>query len=378
MNNKNNKLRLFFVGDFYSKSIDHVRFSPELESVIRACDIAFCNFEAPIETEAMPIEKVGPSLSQSRNAPEFLEKKGFNIIRLANNHIADFGQEGISQTINSFQQSLLLGVGNFEQAYSLKIKKIGNQKIGFLAFSHYEFGVLDSYLDDETLGYAWINHPCVDNLIQESKKEVDLLILIAHAGVEDIELPLPEWRERYRSLINLGVDAIIGMHPHVPQGWELIDGKPVFYSLGNFCFDMYSDTPLWNNGLAVVLDCVDDKLVNFNVINLLNENGTIKVDNNSDINEHVRNLSVLLSDNALYISSIDNMILDLWNNVYERYLFIGTNGLTLKYGLKFFLKRLYGSFFRKKGMPLFLLNMFRCESHRWLVQRALILKNMIE
>ena len=46
-------------------------------------------------------------------------------------------------------------------------------------------------------------------------------------------------------------------------------------------------------------------------------------------------------------------------------------GLTMKYGMKFFLKRLYGTLFRKKGKPLFLLNIFRCESHRWLIQRAL-------
>ena len=49
--------------------------------------------------------------------------------------------------------------------------------------------------------------------------------------------------ERYKTFIHLGVDAVIGMHPHVPQGWELIDGKPIFYSLGNFYFDMHSDNP---------------------------------------------------------------------------------------------------------------------------------------
>lgn len=367
-------LRLLFVGDFYSNDIEKVSFSSELEREINASNIVFCNFEAPIKIDNIATQKVGPSLAQSVKAPDFLEKKGFNVIGLANNHVADFGQEGILRTMESFQHSLLLGVGTFEQAYSLKKVKIGENTIGFLAFCHYEFGILDNRDDNKTLGSAWINHPCVDSLIEESKKTVDLLILVAHAGVEDIDLPLPEWRERYKSFIHLGVDAVIGMHPHVPQGWELINGKPIFYSLGNFYFDMHSDIPMWNRGLGVVLEYKNNTIVNISILNLLNDDGVIRVDKCPEINEYVKSLSERISNGA-YMSSLNNLVLDLWDNVYEKYLFIGTNGLTLKYGLNFFLKRLYGALFRKKGMPLFLLNIFRCESHRWLIQRALDLKS---
>lgn len=96
----------------------------------------------------------------------------------------------------------------------------------------------------------------------------------------------------------------------------------------------------------------------------------VKIDERPEVNEYIEGLSKCLS-HELYMNSLNDLILDLWNNVYEKYLFIGTNGLTMKYGMKFFLKRLYGTLFRKKGKPLFLLNIFRCESHRWLIQRAL-------
>ena len=370
MSKEKKLLRLFFVGDFYSKNVERINFSSDLERIIDTSNIVFCNFEAPIKTDNIAAQKVGPSLFQSVNAPEFLEKKGFNVIGLANNHIADFGQKGILKTMESFQHSLLLGVGTFDQAYSLKKVEIEGTTIGFLAFSHYEFGILDNRVDNKTLGSAWINHPCIDDLIRESVKKVDILILIAHAGVEDIDLPLPEWRERYKTFIHLGVDAVIGMHPHVPQGWELIDGKPIFYSLGNFYFDMHSDNPQFYNGLGVLLDYKNNNIVDINVLNLLNDNGLVKIDERPEVNEYIEGLSKCLS-HELYMNSLNDLILDLWNNVYEKYLFVGTNGLTMKYGMKFFLKRLYGTLFRKKGKPLFLLNIFRCESHRWLIQRAL-------
>ena len=123
-----------------------------------------------------------------------------------------------------------------------------------------------------------------------------------------------------------------------------------------------------------MLEYKNNTIVNISILNLLNDDGVIRVDKCPEINEYVKSLSERIS-NGSYMSSLKNLVLDLWDNVYEKYLFIGTNGLTLKYGLNFFLKRLYGALFRKKGMPLFLLNIFRCESHRWLIQRALDLKS---
>lgn len=368
-------LRLFFAGDFYSQNIEAIHFSDELKQLIHQSDVAYCNFEAPVKTSAHPLAKVGPSLSQTDKAPAFLEENGFNVIGLANNHIADYGNEGIRQTIDSFQKVQLVGAGNFNQAYSLQTKQIGSRKIGFLAFSHYEFGILDNASDKETLGCAWINHPSVDDLIIKSKGEVDFLFVIVHAGVEDIALPLPEWRERYKQFIRLGADAIIGMHPHVPQGWEFVEGKPIFYSLGNFYFDMHSDTPYWNNGLAVVLEYDHSNQGRVRVLSLINKQGDIQIDESVHMNEYLQELCGILQNDRLYMDKINDLSLDLWNTVYEKYLFISTNRLSFKYGLKFFLKRLYGFLFRKKGMPLFLLNLFRCESHRWIIQRALVLNS---
>lgn len=61
--------------------------------------------------------------------------------------------------------------------------------------------------------------------------------MIAHAGLEDEDIPLPEWRERYRELIDVGCDVIIGGHTHMVQGCEIFKEKLICYSLGNFVFE---------------------------------------------------------------------------------------------------------------------------------------------
>ena len=63
-------------------------------------------------------------------------------------------------------------------------------------------------------------HPKVSSIIQTLKVNVDFLFLIVHAGVEYMDIPIPEIRNLYKSYIDLGADAIIASHPHVPQGYE--------------------------------------------------------------------------------------------------------------------------------------------------------------
>jgi poly-gamma-glutamate synthesis protein (capsule biosynthesis protein) len=114
---------------------------------------------------------------------------------------------------------LHVGAGqNFRKAYMLKTIEIKGFKVGFLAFCESEFGAYTNK-ESQKYGYAWINHDLVDEIIKRNRSKVDILILSSHAGVEEMPLPLPEWRSRYKELCDLGVDIIIGHHPHVPQGW---------------------------------------------------------------------------------------------------------------------------------------------------------------
>ena len=86
------------------------------------------------------------------------------------------------------------------------------------------------------------------------KKEVDFIIFFAHAGLEHYDVPLVEWRERYKRLCDLGVDAVVATHPHVPQGYEKYNNKYIFYSLGNFYFSEHSAIDKKEYVYSIILD----------------------------------------------------------------------------------------------------------------------------
>ena len=174
---------------------------------------------------------------------ELIKSSGFNIFNLSNNHIMDFGIHALKETIGFLKDYITVGAGtNFEEAYKMQVYEKEEIKIGFLSYSEWGFGALTN-ADEQ--GYAWINHSKVNSLIRQNKTKVDFLVVQVHAGVEDTDLPLPEWRERYKLLIDHGADLIVGHHPHVPQGWEQYKEKYIYYSLGNF----YSSRPKYKTKL---------------------------------------------------------------------------------------------------------------------------------
>src|SRR5699024_540182 len=85
----------------------------ELESLVQKADYAVCNFEAPISGFGNPIPKSGPHHSQLPETIEGLKSQGFDLLLLANNHIMDFGYEGLKATIDRANQAKLetLGAG---------------------------------------------------------------------------------------------------------------------------------------------------------------------------------------------------------------------------------------------------------------------------
>ena len=212
----------------------------ELEGVVYDADYAVCNFEAPISGHGRPILKSGPHHSQRPETIDGLKDQGFDLLLLANNHIMDFGYEGLKATIDRAHQTGIetLGAGvDFESAYKPSIQEIGGLKVGMVNACEAQFGVLDYFRSHKEPGYSWINHHEIDQTVLRLKESCDYVIVFSHAGLENYPLPQKEWRIRYKALCEAGADAVIGSHPHVPQGYERYKNSLIFYSLGNFYFD---------------------------------------------------------------------------------------------------------------------------------------------
>ena len=367
-----------FWGDCKINDLSQLKLDPSITNVLNECDINGVNFEAPVKGNGKAEIKSGPVIFQHPKVPNWLIKNKFNLVSLANNHIMDYGLKGFKATVDSFSDITCVGAGNWEEAYSLKTIKVNRKTVGFLSLTHCEFGTLTDTTDlENTTGAAWICHPSIPKLIQKSSEEVDFLIIMAHAGVENINIPIPEWRDIYKSFVDFGADVIIGTHPHVPQGWETYNDKPIFYSLGNFCFQKKNVNvqSYWYDSLCVILTLDDNLKLNYDVKNISYRNNLISIENDPKIIRHSKEINNKIHNSFEYTKSVNENVLSLYSS-YE-HLFGASGFLKIDYNKDFIIK-VIKAFIRKKIFPkTHLLNNIRCESHRWAIARAIKIQNKI-
>lgn len=299
-------IELFFCGDFCSTpSTKSIEVSQELRGLINSCDFRVCNFEVPLKPDGVA-PKAG-MFCQHDDAPAFLEELGFNLFSFANNHTFDYGVEGWQKTMAAFQNKPF-GSGTYDEAFKVKVVEKNDIKIGFLALCYAaRFGVFNDVREKDGYGCAYINDLKVNHVIMDAKKVVDYLIILPHDGIEYVDIPLPETIARYRDFIDYGADAVIGTHPHCPQGWEEYKGSPIFYSLGNFLFNSkqnYSyrawNRPHWYEGLCVILN-IEKESLTWKVVNTRNVgNVSLIVDHSESREKHNSYINGLLQDPVGY------------------------------------------------------------------------------
>lgn len=365
-NNSEALARLAFVGDVYiPDGVERLTLSDDLKQLLDSCQVRSCNFEAPVGLCGKAITKIGLCLSQAPQAPRLVEQAGFNLVSLANNHTFDYGEEALKATIAAFNVPTIGAGTNAGEAFQPHFCTIGGLKMGFMAMGEAEFGAIM----DDGAGFAWVNHQQANERVRRAKSECDVLVAQVHAGVEQIEVPLPEWRQRYRELIDLGADAVIGSHPHVPQGWETYKGKPIVYSTGNFFFATDRPHPLWRKGLVAIITVRGDRSLRLECLPTCREGCTVKLATDSESTGYLTRLCLML-DEPHYTDTVNDLAVRLWNNRYRRYYENGVNGvgrLNIVRLLKFFKRLLTG---QTLNVP-FMLHNIRIESHLWIVRRAL-------
>lgn len=172
MQSMNNRIQLFFAGDFCSKpTTSFITPSDELKSLLSSCDCRIVNFEVPLKPEIELPERKEERFFQNDDAPAFLRNLGFDLFSIANNHIFDWGDEGYKKTKACLGDSSF-GAGTFEEAYKVKEVEIKGKRIGFLALSYvvYTWALQDTN-QREGLGCAYINDLKVNHVIIEAKND---------------------------------------------------------------------------------------------------------------------------------------------------------------------------------------------------------------
>ena len=374
-------IKINIVGDFYVEVLGNHHFGKSLEQKLKEADINVVNMEGPIKTDdGQPIKKSGPSLSQDNKVPQFLESYGFDLVSLANNHTTDFGENALRLTIDSFTSAKTFGAGTFTDSYKIEVLTLKGIRIGFLGLTQYEFGIHDdAVFSKKSLGTAWFCHPLVDELIQESRNCCDYLIVMPHAGCECFDHPLPEIRTLYRHFISIGADAVIGGHPHVPQGWEFFKGKPIVYSLGNFCFDSIESSDLWYKGIMACLTINNNESISLSIelLSYDNQRKIIDLTDDDSLMAHLSYLNLILSDKEKYLCLINEKCLQMEQQYMNLFEYSGFYRPQFKRFLRLLLGMIKNKLIRRKSVydDTHFINNLRCETHRWIISRIYELKN---
>lgn len=170
-----------------------------------------------------------------------LQEMGTDIVSLANNHVYDYGPDALYDTADLLEKAGIPYVGggrNIEEAKRPVYMIVNGIKIGFVGASNGERNKYTPQATESTPGILRAYDTTEYNeVIQNASKECDYLIAYIHWGTEDSNY-LNEDQQRWgREFLASGADIVIGGHPHVLQGIEYVDGKPIIYSLGDFWFN---------------------------------------------------------------------------------------------------------------------------------------------
>ena len=206
---------------------------------INQSDIFMANEEFPFSDRgtAAPDKQFTFRLTPSRVS--MMKEIGVDIVALANNHTLDYGTEALLDTCTTLEGAGIKYVGagpDMNRAKQLETIKVQGKTVGFLAASRVypdPGWVANSKKPGMVSGYD----PAI--LLKEIKKAdavCDYLVVYIHWGIERDETPQEYQRTLGKKIVDAGADIVIGSHPHVLQGVEYYNGKPICYSLGNFIF----------------------------------------------------------------------------------------------------------------------------------------------
>lgn len=219
----------------------------KVKPLLEQGDIVFGNLECPLTPSTKGLYKTGKIVLRAEpESVTALTSAGFNMLSLANNHILDYYEKGLFDTMELLDLHGIAHAGggrNIDEAREMAVIEKNGMKIGLLAYTDMAEIVFagDPYLSfvagPKKSGVAPRKYEMIKEDIEKNRDKVDLLAVSLHWGIEDSFRVTDEQVDFAHRLIDDGADIILGHHPHQFQGIEIYNGKPILYSMGNFLFD---------------------------------------------------------------------------------------------------------------------------------------------
>ncbi len=283
-------LILALVGDLYVNRADPSTIFARTAVLLRDADVLFGNCETPISDvgEPWPGKPLANNcLKMPPSSAAALAGIGFDAVGLASNHALDFGTRALLRTMELLDAQGVRHAGagrTRDAAHRPAIVSKSGVTIAFLAYTSVYLPGWEATEDRAGIATVHVDtaykpHPRIHEQpggpattltvpdpadvarvmddITQAKRHADIVVVSWHWGVsERYRLLVPYQIELGHRALDAGADLVIGHHPHLLQGVEIYRGKPLFYSLGNFAFDLRHP---WFGAETVVVRCrIDD------------------------------------------------------------------------------------------------------------------------
>jgi hypothetical protein len=219
----------------------------EVTPILSKADIAFGNLEGPLidggkSEKCPPDSKRCFAFRQPTRYGKLLKEAGFDVLSLANNHAADFGDEGRQSTRRVLDALGIKHAGSDKEKFSTAYLEVKGKTVAFIGFAH---NAITPNVNDLTTARR---------LVLEADKEADIVVVSFHGGAEGTGAQhVPNKTEMFgsekrgnlplfsRTVIDAGADLVLGHGPHVLRGMEIYKDRLIVYSMGNFAtYGMFS------------------------------------------------------------------------------------------------------------------------------------------
>lgn len=247
--------RLFIEGDVCALFGD-------ICGLVEKADRTVINLECALTKAEQGIKKHGPCLKADPKCADTLKKLGVTDVMLSNNHVFDFGIQGLKDTMDNLERVGLpyTGVGdNDVDSRKPYIIEEEGKKIGIINVCEHEY----SYALPDRMGTNPYDPYLTMHDIRELKKQTDHVIVLYHGGKEHCRYPSPRLRLLCREMVENGASVVITQHSHCIGCYEEYEGGHIVYGQGNFHFCWKSMAESWYTSLLVELSIENELKMNF-------------------------------------------------------------------------------------------------------------------
>lgn len=332
-------MALLFLGDFYYGYSEIKEDILKMSKIFRKNDIrVILNLEGPITQADTPINKRGEHLRQSDLTIEVLKLLNVVGVSLANNHIMDFGESGLRDTIEILNRNGIqfsgAGLSLNDANRPMIIHDQDKEYCIYCMTDSYEEAVMATEKD---CGCAPI---IIRDIDPNYKSNNNTVISFLHTGFEYNTLPMPRNINKAKQLIDCGFDYVIGSHPHLVQPKMKYKNGNIYFSIGNFYFSEFrsefeekliknKNPGFCNLGYGIF---VDEKVESIRVTYCLETNVThVCMDNTIDeVEIHNNKLMYIIQ---CWINRNNHNPILLGNDVIDNLLLAVLNFLYFVYGL---------------------------------------------